>query len=283
MPRSWIGLCLAAVMICSGCVSDPYTFGVAHRSEREDCDGEAITVSRGRPNVIVDGAGWVLGIPQKILLWNSRALNHDVSPETEQEAVEYLAAHGLDDVQVRVNQYDPRGEWRRLVDNDRVAPGWKYTAGGLRWVVYTVLPDRVFGADYYNPFTNSLNIYSDIPEIAVREAAYARDIASRTYPGTYATFQAFRPISIWHQSLATNDALSYYAATGTPEEQQAAWEILAPQYGADFGNMIGASLAGVPISVIGGALVGHGYGQYRSAELHEEAPVVNTSHTDEVE
>ena len=283
MLRSWIGLCLLMVMVSSGCVTTPYTFGVVHRTEREDCAVEGIAVSRGRPNRIVDGAGWVLGIPNKILLWDSRALNHDVGSDTEQEAVEYLASHGLNDVQVRVNQYDPRGEWRRLVDNDRVAPGWKYTAGGLRWVVYTVLPDRVFGADYYNPFTNSLNIYSDIPEIAVREAAYARDIASRTYPGTYATFQAFRPISIWHQSLATNDALSYYAATGTPEEQQAAWEILAPQYGADFGNMIGASLAGVPISVIGGALVGHGYGQYRSAELHEEAPVVNTSHTDEVE
>ena len=283
MLRSWIGLCLLMVMVSSGCVTTPYTFGVVHRTEREDCAVEGIAVSRGRPNRIVDGAGWILGIPNKILLWDSRALNHDVGSDTEQEAVEYLASHGLNDVQVRVNQYDPRGEWRRLVDNDRVAPGWKYTAGGLRWVVYTVLPDRVFGADYYNPFTNSLNIYSDIPEIAVREAAYARDIASRTYPGTYATFQAFRPISIWHQSLATNDALSYYAATGTPEEQQAAWEVLAPQYGADFGNMIGASLAGVPISVIGGALVGHGYGQYRSAELHEEAPVVNTSHTDGVE
>lgn len=283
MPRAWIGLCLLMVMVCSGCVTTPYTFGVAHRREREDCDGHAIAVSRGRPHRIVDGAGWILGIPNKILLWDSRALNHDVGSETEQEAVEYLASHGLNDVQVRVNQYDPRGEWRRLVENDRVAPGWKYTAGGLRWVVYTVLPDRVFGADYYNPFTNSLNIYSDIPEIAVREAAYARDIASRTYPGTYATFQAIRPLSIWHQSLATNDALSYYAATGSPEKQQAAWEVLAPQYGADVGSMIGASIAGVPISVIGGALAGHGYGQYRSAELQEEAPVVNTSHTDEVE
>lgn len=283
MPRFSIGLCLAAVMICSGCVSTPYSFGVAHRGGREDCDGAAIAISRGRPNVIVDGAGWVLGIPRKILLWDSRAQNHDVSPETEQEAVEYLAAQGLDDVQVRVNQYDPRGEWRRLVQNDRIAPGWKYTAGTLRWVGYTLIPDRIFGADYYNPFTNSLNLYSDIPEIAVREAAYARDVAGRDYPGTYATFQEFSPLSIWHQSLATNEALSYYAATGSTAEQQAAWEILAPQYGVDFGNTIVVNVAGAPVSLIGGAIAGHGYGRYRAAQLEEEASVASAARGQDAE
>ena len=56
--------------------------------------------------------GWIFGIPSKIILWNSRIDNHDISPETEAAIAEYMAANELWDVKVRLNQYAPLDEWR---------------------------------------------------------------------------------------------------------------------------------------------------------------------------
>ena len=42
-------------------------------------------------------------------------------------------------------------------------------------VFYTIFPGRVFGGDRYNPFTNTINLYSDHPSIALHEAAHAKD------------------------------------------------------------------------------------------------------------
>src|SRR5262245_53040920 len=64
-------------------------------------------VEHGQPNRFVDGVGWVLGIPEKVMLWDGRAENHRVSAETEQSLMAYLAANGMESTKVRVNQYDP--------------------------------------------------------------------------------------------------------------------------------------------------------------------------------
>ena len=59
----------------------------------------------GRPNAVLDRTGWVLGIPSKLALWDKRADNHAVSPQTVHEVGSYLQSRGAQDVLVRVNQY----------------------------------------------------------------------------------------------------------------------------------------------------------------------------------
>jgi len=76
------------------------------------------------------------------------------------QLTEYLEDNDLDSVLVRVNQYDPLGEWQRLVANKRLGAGWRYTVGTFELVKYTVLPGRLLGGDWYNPYTNTVNIYS---------------------------------------------------------------------------------------------------------------------------
>src|ERR1700733_8971628 len=85
----------------------------------------------GQPHKVVDAVGWVFGIPKKVILWDRRAVNHRVSPETEQHLAEYMAANGLSTTKVRINQYDPIGEWRRLRANKEVGAGWRYTVGAF--------------------------------------------------------------------------------------------------------------------------------------------------------
>ena len=217
-------------------------------------------IEYGKPRPVIDGIGWVVGIPKKLLLWDSRAENHSVSEETVGEVAAYLDARQLGDVKVRVNQYDPVGEWKRLVANDRISPGWKYTVGTLTNLKYTLLPGRIFGGDAYNPYTNSLSIYSDLPGLGLAESAYAYDVHQRTYPGLYASVQYLPLVSLWHETLATGEVIDYVVLTGTPEEQKEIRRTLYARYGLQIGGEATWVLPGGGLAFpILGAVGGHAY------------------------
>lgn len=219
-----------------------------------------LPIERGRPNWFLDGTGRVLGLPDALLLWNWRVNNHHISPKTEQMVVDYLSEYDLPDVMVRVNEYAPFSEWSRLTKNRQIGAGWRYTVGVMDMLMYTFLPGRLIGDDWYNPFTNTINLYSDVPAIAVHEAAYAKDIHRRRNPGTYATLQHLPIVGMWYRTNATLDALQYIKRRGGPEEFQEADRVLYPMYGRAAGGQIGMF---IPIPFAGnaldaaGALVGH--------------------------
>ena len=183
----WKTLFSALVLagLLSGCVSPGYDYGSRAITENDlPLRDDKEQIERGRPIPIVDGIGWIVGIPSKVMLLSTRVDNHFVSHGTEQSLQEYLDANKLDRVKVRLNQYAPLDEWRRLRGNKSVAPGWQYTLGTLATLGYTVLPGRILGGDNYNPFTNTINLYSDHPAIALHEAGHAKDFSRRTYKGT---------------------------------------------------------------------------------------------------
>lgn len=217
-------------------------------------------IVRGRPNKFLDGTGSVLGVVNKLALWDRRADCHKISPQTERRIASYLRHNGLNSVLVRSNQYDPIGEWGRLVANKRMAAPYKYTVGTYGWLTYTIIPGRLFGGDWYNPFTDTVHLYSDIPTIGLARAAYAKDVHGRTYQGTYAVGQTIPLVGLWHESLANKDVLQYVGESGSQSDIGEAKRILYP----DFGGSIGAQLFGfLPYgSVVGraaGALTGHAY------------------------
>jgi hypothetical protein len=215
---------LAVIVVLSGCAAQrglaPYASGAArdyYLSERL----QAVTaepVERGERRPVLDGVGWALGIPSKIVLWDRRIDNHSVSPKTEAAITQYLNENQLSSVKVRLNQYAPGDEWRRLVANDAVGPGWRYTFGTISWLGETIFPGRLFGGDHFNPYTNTVNIYSDAPAIALHEAGHAKDWARRKYKGTYAAVYGLPGAPLWHEAIASRDALAYVTDFGSPEE-----------------------------------------------------------------
>ena len=163
-PRSWGRWFAAACLAISlaGCQSIPdRDHAQVHQSQ------SPIRIERGHPNRLLDQVGNVLSVPEKLALWDRRAGNHYISFETENELVDYILANDLDSVLVRSNQYDPIGEWRRLAGNERIGVGWRATFGTYSLLKYTLLPGRLIGGDWYNPYTHTLNLYSDIPALAV--------------------------------------------------------------------------------------------------------------------
>lgn len=227
-----------------GCVSPGYEY-LSHDLNspvpKADVASQA-DIERGQPNILIDSIGWAVGIPGKILLWDRRVDSHHISPETETAIAEYMERNSLGRTKIRLNQYDPLDEWRRLTENQEVGAGWRYTLGALATATYTILPGRVFGGDHYNPFTNTISLYSDHPAIALHEAGHAKDIRSRRLPGTYAAGYVLPFVALWHEEKATSDVLSYLHDNDRPQQMREAYRILYPAYGThvagQFNNFI---------------------------------------------
>jgi hypothetical protein len=223
-------------------------------------------IERGRKRPVLDGLGWAFGIPGKILLWDRRVDNHAVSPRTEGAIREYLAANDLDHVKVRINQYAPLDDWKRLRHNKTVGWGYRYTLGALSVAGEALFPGRLFGGDRYNPWTATVHLYSDVPAIALHEGGHAKDFTRRDWPGTYAFVTALPFGDLWPEAIATGDALAYAQQQDDPELVQESYRILFPAYGTYLGGNA-ADLLAAPIAlpVYAGTLVaGHAVGRAKA-------------------
>lgn len=214
---------------------------------------------------LVDAVGWVIGIPGKILPWNRKVENHSISAETEIELAQYLNDNQLDEVKVRLNQYNPIDDWRRLRRNTSVAWPLRYSLGTLSVCAETIIPGRVFGGDHYNPFTGTIHLYSDLPVIALHEAAHAKDFARRTYPGAYAAIYLVPGVPLWHESIATSDVLAYVHYQEDPPLIRQAYQVLYPAYGTYVGDSLGYFVPKYSSPLfVAGVLGGHAVGRWNA-------------------
>lgn len=230
---------LIIAALSMGCATVPYREGVTFVDPRlPDQPAPEIQVVRGRPNRVLDAADWIwpgswLG---KLILWDRRVDNHRIGEETEAVMQRYLNVNELTHVKARLNQYAPRQEFRRLLQNKSVGAGWRYTIGVISWLHYAVWPGRLFGGDHYNPYTNTINLFSDIPAIAVHEGGHAKDFADRKWKGTYAAIYMIPFVNLYHEALASNDALGYLRAYESVELQREGYRIMHPAYGTYVGG-----------------------------------------------
>ena len=263
-----IALCLFAVLTFSGCrVLEPIPISVVRNNIPTSliADHEP-QFERGKPRYIIDGFGWVFGIPSKIMFWNRKFENHHISPETELVMEEYLVTNGLSDIKVRLNQYRPLDDLRRLTRNTSIAWPWRYTFGAVSTLTEAVVPGRLFGGDHYNPYTATIHLYSDLPSIAIHEAAHAKDFSNRRYPGNYAALYALPFVPLWHERIATNDALSYVETKKDARLRREAYHILYPAYGTYVGNAAGYGIPRYTYPVyFGGVLAGHASGRWHAS------------------
>ncbi|WP_231934247.1 hypothetical protein [Botrimarina colliarenosi] len=263
-------LCPAAFLVAEAYGAKPIT--IAEGPVSLGASGVAINIEHGEPNKVLDGVGWMIGVPSKLMLLDSRADNHQISPETVEEACDFLASHEVDGVMVRVNQYDPLGEWKRLAQNDRVGLGWRATVGAVYTLGYSVLPGRLFGGDWYNPFTDTVNIYSDVPALAMEQAAQAHDVHQKSHPGFYSAVRLLPFIGIVHEARAKQAVFNFVDKNGTTDEQAEARRVLAPQMGRELGGQAAIFIPQVDaIMSVGGAAVGHVVGRYQAHQIETDA------------
>jgi hypothetical protein len=254
---------IVLALVSSGCATAPYRYGRFHPDRPGGVQLQPIEICYGKPRKTLDRIGYVLGTPARILTLNKRINNHNISPETLEKLRVYMVLNDITDVCVAVNEYDPKGQWKRLRENKRVAPGWRYSMGTLNWLGYTILPNRLFGGDRYSPYTNTLNLSSDVPAQVLSAAAYAKDIHSQRLPGTYAAFVNDMPVlSVVREAKAARDVLSYARSEGDWKAEQQAYHVLYPQIGGAAAGSAGPLVPTVgPLLHLGGVAAGHAVGR----------------------
>lgn len=225
-------------------------------------------IEHGRPIKWLDTTGWVLGIPSKVLLWDRRIDNHQIGEQTIETTAEYMAANPLPHIKVRVNQYAPLADFERLKKNKTVAWPYRYTLGLLSIGGEAIFPGRVFGGDHFNPFTQTVHLYSDVPVVALHELGHAKDFSRRKFQGTYALGYLFFPT--WHETIASRDAMDHLYARGNRDGIIEANRILYPAYGTYIGNSLGNLIPDYSLAAYYGLVaVGHLNGRALSQRVDE--------------
>ncbi len=224
---------LLSVVFLTACASAPYQYGTG-RIELDMANSPPMKeqILIGRPNKFLDAADWFWpnSLFAKLLLWDKNMDSHQISPQTIDNLKLYVERNDLRNVQVLVNYYSPGNQWRRLAQNRNVNGFWRYTLGALSVTMYTILPGRFFGGDAYNPYTNTLYLYSDVSAVALHEGGHAKDFGGKKCKGWYAFFYLLPFANLYYEAKASNDALSYLAEVKQPEGQKGAYEILYPAY-----------------------------------------------------
>lgn len=273
MSAHALGLAVACMVALAGCaVLSPKSIKATKLIESPELLDTQPAIQRGERRPIIDAVGWTFGIPSKILLWDRRVENHNIGTGTELAIAEYLATNNLQTVRVRLNQYRPGEDWSRLVKNKQVGAPWRYTLGALSVLGETLIPGRIFGGDHYNPFTNTIHLYSDVPAIALHEGAHAKDFARRTWKGTYGAAYLLPVVPLYHESVASRDVVAYLEMYGTREQRAEAARILYPAYGTYAGSAAGTLLAGYSAPLYySGVLAGHAQGRWEARAIMAEA------------
>ncbi len=262
---------IVAVVFTTGCASSHYSY----TTERAEMDNPLSPTMEnqiivGDPHRVLDAADWywpgsLLG---KLILWNKNIDSHEISDDTLSYLIDYLEKNEMENVQVLVNVYKPGNQIVRLAKNRTMGAGWRYTLGAVSVLQYTILPGRFFGGDNYNPYTNTINLYSNDFAIALHEAGHAKDFANRRRKGLYSALRIVPGFSLYQEAVASNDALSYLRAEGMYKERKHAYRVLHPAYG----TYVGGTLFGpfTPLAGAIGAIPGHITGNTAALFVKEE-------------
>ncbi len=220
----------------------------------------------GRPNWCLDGMQKIVELPSRVMLGGRLKADRLPSEETREVLTDYLQENELSDIPVLVNDYDPLGQWQRLRDNKMVSPGWKYTAGVVGLVNYTLFPGRVFARDTYSPFTNTLHVNTGRLSDSLHAAAYAKDIRTRKTPGTYAVVNSLPGVALWKTTIAVHDVVAYAQAKDSWQLESGVYRDQYPQVAVKTMAPVGlfmTPVGNVALAVSGGAV---GYAVGRTVE-----------------
>jgi len=272
-------------LLLSGCASAPEIYHptewlyVADQIELPDASPQ---IERGRDLPIMDGLNhYLLSLPVKVLLLNWHLQDHKLPDRNRRILERYLELNQLRSVKVRHNEWAPIGEWRRMWRNEQVGAGYRATLGILTWLRYTLFPDRVFGGlpipfvgggDHFNPFTNTINVFSSDIGVLLHEAGHAKDYLQHRARGTSFVLLRLLPgIDLWQEAVASQDAIQFLYCIRENEAELRSYETLIPAYSTYVAGYFSGGLV-VTLPIVGtGHIVGRSQASVRRRSLAMEA------------
>lgn len=231
-------------------------------------DPENPQVERGIQFLPLDFLGDMLSKIPQVLFWNFDYGNHRISVETENSLEAFLKHHELTDVKVRLNQWAPHKEIKRLILNPHIA--WPYKIIFFPSTLITSTLARPFSglliSDYFDPGSNTIHIFSDAVAIALHEAGHALDFSRQEYKGTYGLARILPGMNLFQEAVASEEAILYLERTEQYEELLESYKVLYPAYSTYIISYISSS----PPAYIGAILIGHWAGHFKAGEKEWE-------------
>ena len=176
----------------------------------------------------------------------------------------------LRSVKIRHNQYDPIGEFKRLLQNRAVGPGYRATFGFVSWLQYTLFPHRLFaglpipyvgGGDHFNPFTNTINVYSSDITVLLHEGGHAKDYVQHEWKGTsFVLIRLLPVVDLFQEATASADAIRFLQCIHHPDDEIRAYRTLIPAYSTYIAGYLNGDLA-VTLPIV---FIGHVVGQIQA-------------------
>lgn len=248
-------------------------------------------ISRGRRLPFLDALGRVLSAPNKLIFLNPRFESHDLDPQVERAMAAFISEHGLEGLRVRINEYAPLEDLGRLFTSGRTNILLRLLFGLPTWLATTLSCGRLFGGDHYNPWTDTVNLFSSHTGIALHELGHVLDFRRRTFPGLYALTRYIPGVALYQEYLASKYAIDFMRARGMHEEELRALRILYPAYSTYvFGALVelfpSAGIRSLLFPVIAiGHLLGISHAMKREVALEREVvgqkPKVSTQWREE--
>lgn len=233
-------------------------------AEIDSASAEA-QIERGQKNIAIDLVGNVASIPEKVILLNPRIDNHSVSPETESYIREFISDNpqAMKDVKVRINQWSPMAEMGRLVSNKKISWWWRVFPG-VPVTLWSSVTGRILGGDNYNPYTDTISVYSDEPAVLLHEAGHAKDMSLKQKgmeADLYALGRILPGVVLFQEFTASDEAIEHLKKKGDRKEEMKGYRTLYPAYGTYAGGY-----SGFQYGTIAGAVLGHGAGLWKQHE-----------------
>ena len=230
-----------------------------------------------RGNVVppLDFFGDLISKPLQLLFWTRKYGNHNISPQTEKEIEGFLQEYKLKDVKVRINQWAPHKELGRLFTNKNIA--WPYRIIFFPSTLIVSLLGRPLSglifSDYYDPGSNTINIFSDEIPIVLHESGHALDFSRQEFKGTYGLVRALPGVNLVQESIATDEALIYMEEKGKYDSLIQGYKVLYPAYATYVISYLSTSIVAMVGAVTFGHIIGRMKAKEKITELRESRKI----------
>lgn len=196
-----------------------------------------ILITRGGEHPIIDKLRSFFTIPLKLIFWNRSVGSGELHEDAEIAIKLALEDGGASETHVSINEYNPKLIWQRTFQNDKTSFLSKVTLGTATALIYTVVPQRLFYGvgEHYNPFADTIVLYSDNLDLALHEAGHAIDFSEKHKKGIgaglYSLGRLLFPIKLYQEAVANGKAFQFLKEHGTSEDVASSYALLFPAFG----------------------------------------------------
>ncbi len=155
--------------------------------------------------------GTVLSVPRKLLYWD-RNFGRGLDAQRTRALLSMLEHQPLRGVLVRVNHNAPLDDLTRLFSDARVARRNNLAARVLLGAPLTVsaaLWSEFTRSDYYNPFTQTVVVYSNIDAVVAHELGHHQDYQRFSSDLLYTLARPIIPVTLYQEVRASLNAKRY--------------------------------------------------------------------------